>query len=113
MAAAKSRLDLPADAPVKSCYEAGRECFWLHRWLVAEGISNLVVDAASIEVNRRMRRAKTDRLDATRLLVLLVRFWLGEDGVWSAAHRGSLEGSNAPTPEEVARSPCLESGARM
>lgn len=68
IAAAESRFGLAADAPVKSCYEAGREGFWLYRWLVAEGISNLVVDAASIEVNRRMQRVKTDRLDATRLL---------------------------------------------
>jgi transposase len=68
---AKQRLDLSADAPVKSCYEAGREGFWLHRWLVSEAIDNQVVDASSIEVNRRSRRAKTDRMDATRLLLLL------------------------------------------
>jgi transposase len=76
---------------VKSCYEAGREGFWLHRWLGGEGIDNRVVDAASIEVNRRLRRAKTDRMDATRLLVLLVRFWNGERRVWSVVRVPSVE----------------------
>jgi transposase len=80
---AKQRFGLPGSAPVKGCYEAGREGFWLHRWLEAEGIDNRVVDASSIEVNRRLRRAKTDRMDATRLLILLVRFWSGEHRVWS------------------------------
>jgi len=60
---AKMRLGVPVDAPVMSCYEAGRESFWLHRYLVAHGITNHVVDSSSIEVNRRARRAKTDRLD--------------------------------------------------
>jgi transposase len=83
IARAKQRFGLSADAPVKSCYEAGREGFWLHRWLVSEGIDNSVVDASSIEVNRRLRRAKTDRMDATRLLLLLVRFFGGERSVWS------------------------------
>src|SRR5262249_54886707 len=57
---AKERFGLPPDAPVISCYEAGRDGFWLHRFLVHEGVQNLVVDSASIEVNRRQRRAKTD-----------------------------------------------------
>jgi transposase len=88
---AKQRLDLSADAPVKSCYEAGREGFWLHRWLVSEAIDNQVVDASSIEVNRRSRRAKTDRMDATRLLLLLVRFFGGERSVWSVVRVPSEE----------------------
>jgi transposase len=83
IARAKQRFDLPPEASVKSCYEAGREGFWLHRWLVSVGIDNRVVDASSIEVSRRLRRAKTDRMDATRLLLLLVRFFGGERGVWS------------------------------
>ena len=62
--AAKKRFGLPEDAPVLSCYEAGRDGFWLHRFLVAQGIQNQVVDSASIEVNRRQRRAKSDGLDA-------------------------------------------------
>jgi transposase len=87
---AKQRFELPPEAPVKSCYEAGREGFWLHRWLVSLGIDNQVVDASSIEVNRRLRRAKTDRMDATRLLLLLVRFFGGERHVWSVVRVPSV-----------------------
>jgi len=47
---AKKRFGLPEDAPVRSCYEAGRDGFWLHRYLLAQGIANSVVDSASIEV---------------------------------------------------------------
>src|SRR5262249_36878699 len=63
---AKRRFQLAADAPVRSCYEAGRDGFWLHRHLTANGVDNAVVDSASIEVNRRQRRTKTDRLDASK-----------------------------------------------
>ena len=66
-----------------SCYEAGRDGFWIHRALTRLGVSNRVVDSASIEVNRRARRAKTDRLDALKLVRMLVRVWAGEQGVWS------------------------------
>ena len=55
---AKMRLGLSLEAPVISCYEAGRDGFWLHRYLVAHGVTNHVVDSASIEVNRRARRAR-------------------------------------------------------
>jgi transposase len=80
---AKKRFQLSADAPVRSCYEAGRDGFWLHRHLTATGVDNGVVDSASIEVNRRQRRAKTDRLDAGKLLNLLLRYHGGERTVWS------------------------------
>jgi transposase len=60
---AKKRLGLPAEAKVVSCYEAGRDGFWLHRYLTGQGVTNHVVDSSSIEVNRCARRAKTDRLD--------------------------------------------------
>ena len=65
--AAKARFGLPADAPVVSCYEAGRDGFWVHRALVALGVANHVVDSASITQNRRKRRPKSDRLDAAAL----------------------------------------------
>ena len=58
IAQAKRRLGLPETALVVSCYEAGREGFWLHRFLQAQGLTNHVVDSSSIEVNRRRRRAK-------------------------------------------------------
>src|SRR5512145_1862783 len=60
-AKARSRLDVCAKA--HSCYEAGRDGWWLHRWLLEQGIDSIVVDSSSIEVNRRAKRAKTDRLD--------------------------------------------------
>jgi transposase len=80
---AKKRFGLPPDAPVHSCYEAGRDGFWLHRHLLCQGINNIVVDSASIEVNRRQRRAKTDRLDAVSLVGMLLRYHNGERKVWS------------------------------
>lgn len=79
---AKMRVGLSLEAAVISCYEAGRDGFWLHRYLLAHGITNHVVDSASIEVNRRARRAKTDRLDLGGLLSLLARYVLGDRRVW-------------------------------
>ena len=72
IARAQKKFRLAWDTPVFSCYEAGRDGFWLHRWLVAQAVTNAVVDSSSIEVNRRARRAKTDRLDLSGLLNLLV-----------------------------------------
>jgi len=92
IANARARCHLSADAPVYSCYEAGRDGFWLHRWLAEQGIVNLVVDSASIEVNRRARRAKTDRLDSEKLLSMLMRYHTGERRVWAVAR--------IPTPEQ-------------
>jgi len=88
---AKERFGLPADAPVISCYEAGRDGFWLHRWLVTQGVANCVVDSSSIEVNRRHRRAKTDRLDVQKLLTMLLRHVAGERKVWRIVRVPSVE----------------------
>ena len=79
---AKERFGLPAQAPVMSCYEAGRDGFWLHRFLSRQGVDNLVVDAASVEQSRRARRAKTDRLDVAKLLRALLRWAGGDREVW-------------------------------
>jgi transposase len=76
------RWGLSTSAQVVSCYEAGRDGFWIHRALLGMGLANRVVDSASIEVNRRAKRAKTDRLDALKLVRMLVRVWCGERGVW-------------------------------
>jgi transposase len=92
---AKARFALPAAAPVVSCYEAGRDGFWIHRALRRAGIANRVVDSASIEVNRRARRAKTDRLDAAKLAAMLVRAVLGERGVWREVHVPSVSDEGA------------------
>ena len=80
---ARRRFRLKASSRVVSCYEAGRDGFWLHRCLESMGIENVVVDSSSIEVNRRKRRAKTDRLDVGKLSTMLVRYHSGEEKVWS------------------------------
>ncbi|MGH6829898.1 MAG: IS110 family transposase [Methylocella sp.] len=66
---------------VMSCYEAGYDGFWLHRLLCGHGIDNRVLDAASILVDRRFRRGKTDRLDAAALLRTLMALARGEPRV--------------------------------
>lgn len=98
---AKRRLGLPDVAPVRSCYEAGRDGFWVHRLLVGEGVTNVVVDSASIEVNRRQRRAKTDRLDAEALLRRLIRYWLGERDQWKVVHVPTIEAEDARHAERA------------
>jgi len=89
---ARRRYGLPVTAGVVSCYEAGRDGFWLHRLLTQMEIRNFVIDSSSIEVNRRARRIKTDRLDAAKLLSMLLRYHGGEEGLWSVVH--------APTPRQ-------------
>ena len=91
VAKARARCGVSAESRVHSCYEAGRDGWWLHRWLLEHGIDNIVVDSASIEVNRRARRAKTDRLDGDKLLAMLLRHHAGER-VWSVLHE--------PTPAD-------------
>jgi transposase len=84
--AAKRRFGLSADTPVLSCYEAGPDGFWVHRCLTMLGVRNVVVDSASIEISRRLRRAKTDRLDVDKLLAQLVRFSAGERTAFRVVH---------------------------
>lgn len=91
----KRRFGLGPAGRVVSCYEAGREGFWLHRWLESEGIESRVVDSASIEVNRRKRRVKADRLDGKKLLRMLIRHESGERGVWSVVRVPSVEAEDA------------------
>jgi len=88
---ARRRFRLVGGGKVLSCYEAGRDGFWLHRYLVSEGIENRVVDSSSIEVNRRKRRAKTDRLDAGKLVEMLRGYEGGEKKVWSVIRVPSVE----------------------
>ena len=87
---AKARCELGAQVPVYSCYEAGRDGWWLHRWLKQQRINNIVVDSASIEVNRHARRAKTDRIDGDKLLQMLLRHRRGER-VWSVVREPSQQ----------------------
>jgi transposase len=95
VAKAKVRFGMPVTARVLSCYEAGRDGFWLHRHLRTVGIENEVVDAASIEVSRRLRHVKTDRLDGERLLVKLIRHHTGEPGGWNVVRVPSAEEEDA------------------
>ena len=87
---AKKRFGLPENTAIVSCYEAGRDGFWLHRFLLSLRFENLVVDSSSIEVNRRKRRAKSDRLDAVKLVEMLVRWCNGEKKVWSVVRVPSV-----------------------
>jgi transposase len=80
---------------ILSCYEAGLDGHWLHRWLTDNGIVNFEVDASSIEVNRRARRAKTDRIDLALLMRAFLAYLRGEPGVCSMVR--------VPTPEDEDR----------
>lgn len=89
---AKKKLGLAEDCEVISCFEAGRDGFWLHHHLKSIGVNNRVVDSASIEVNRRKRQVKTDKIDAKKLLGMLMRHTAGERKHWSVV--------NVPTEED-------------
>ncbi len=77
----QAQATLARPVHVMSCYEAGYDGFWLHRLLCSSGIDHRVLDAASILVDRRSRRAKTDRLDAAALLRTLMALERGEPRV--------------------------------
>ena len=79
----REKLKLPENCKVLSCYEAGRDGFWIHRALTDKKIENIIVDPASIEVNRRARRAKSDGIDVRMLYNRLGRYSAGEEDVWS------------------------------
>jgi transposase len=96
--AAKARHGVAPTAPTVACYEAGRDGFWLHRELERRGVRSLVVDSASIEVNRRARRAKTDRLDARKLLAMLGRYDAGEATVWRVVRIPTVAEEDARRP---------------
>ncbi len=95
VAMAESSFKLPKLSPVVSCYEAGRDGFWLHRHLEAENFTNYVVDPASVETNRRGKKAKTDRIDVRKHLTMLMRYDAGEPAVWSVCHVPSVEDEDA------------------
>src|SRR3954463_6961398 len=89
---ARASAKLGQAVEVACCFEAGRDGFWLYRLLTAEGIAAYVLEPTSILVNRRARRAKTDRLDALGLLRVLAAY-LGGD-------RQACSMVRVPTPEE-------------
>ena len=75
---ARVARELGRPVEVMSCFEAGYDGFWLHRVLEAHGIRNHVLDPASLQVNRRARQPKTDRIDADRMVRALIRKLRGE-----------------------------------
>ena len=86
-------LDGPGQvAELACCFEAGRDGFWLHRLLTRHGVPTYVVEPTSILVNRRARRAKTDRLDAEGLLRVLAAYVGGDRQICRMVR--------VPTPEE-------------
>jgi transposase len=93
--AARQRCGLAPTAAVISCYEAGRDGFWIHRALQQLGVANRVVDSASIDVKRRQRRMKTDRIDAIKLVMMLMRVSRGEPDVWAEVRVPSIEAEAA------------------
>jgi transposase len=95
--AARQRAEAGLGGAVRvvTCYEAGYDGFWLHRLLVAHGIANQVIDPASLLVNRRARRRKTDRIDLAGLLRTLMAWHRGEPQVCSMVR--------VPSPEEEDR----------
>lgn len=84
-------------APVRviSCFEAGYDGFWLDRWLAGQDVFNHVLDPASIEVNRRARRAKTDRIDLEKLMRALLAYLRGEPKACSVVRVPSVEDEDA------------------
>jgi len=88
---AKARFGLCEAARAVSCFEAGRDGFWLHRYLGSIGVENRVVDSASIEMNRRARQVKSDGVDVQKLLSQLVRSETGEHVRWSVVRVPSVE----------------------
>lgn len=81
--------------PLVVVQEAGLDGFWLHRALEKEGIESHVVDAASVAISRRRRRAKTDRIDGESLVRTLLAYKRGEPRVCAMVR--------VPTPEEEDR----------
>ena len=79
-------------------YEAGRDGFWLARWLGAHGVEAHVIHSSSVAVSRDRRRAKTDRLDAALLLRVLLGWLRGEAGHCSMAATPSVEDEDARRP---------------
>jgi transposase len=95
----RTRVAREMKKPVEiiSCYEAGYDGFWLHRLLEAHGIRNYVIDPASLQVDRRARRAKTDRVDVERALRSLLAYLRGEPKIWSVVRVPSVAEEDRPS----------------
>ena len=92
---ARVAQQLSRPVEIASCYEAGYDGFWLHRVLEAHGIHNHVLDPASLQVNRRARRPKTDRIDVERMVRALIRHLRGEPEACSVVRVPNVEQEDA------------------
>jgi transposase len=105
--------ELKRPVEVVSCYEAGYDGFWVHRLLEENRVRNYVIDPASLQVDRRARRVKTDNVDVTKLLRSLMAYLRGEPKVWSVLRiptiaeeddrRGTLVRARSPTGYKLVR----------
>jgi transposase len=93
LALARQRAERSSGKPVRvlSCYEAGYDGHWLHRWLMEQGVVNHEIDPSSIEVSRRVRRAKTDRIDLEKMMRAFLAYLRGEPRACSVVHVPSVE----------------------
>jgi transposase len=87
--------ELNRSVEIISCYEAGYDGFWLHRLFEAHGVRNHVIDPASVQVDRRARRAKTDNIDVAQLLRSLMAYLRGDPKVWSVVRVPSVAEEDA------------------
>jgi transposase len=104
---------LRTEVPVLACHEVGYDGFWLHRALTAAGVVNHVVDPASIQVDRRARRAKTDRIDVQALLRSLMAHHRGEGRVWSVVRVPTVEEEDARRPHRERQNLIKERGRHV
>jgi transposase len=92
LAAARAKAERHCQSVrIVSCYEAGYDGHWLHRWLLEHGVVNYEIDSSSIEVSRRARRAKTDRIDLDKLMRAFLAHLRGEPRACSVVHVPSVE----------------------
>jgi len=91
VALAKQRLKVAPQAPVKVCFEAGRDGHWIYHWLSEEGFEVLEIDSSSIETARGRKHVKTDRVDVEKLLDLLMRYANGYRRAFSVVRVPSSE----------------------
>ena len=99
---ARAAAALGFNVPILCCYEAGYEGFWVYRLMTAAGHRVLIIDPASPLVNRRAKRAKTDRIDAKTMVRALMAFNRGEHQVLSAVNE-EMDGSEETMIASLAR----------
>jgi transposase len=94
---ARSKAERMIGSPVETicCHEAGYDGFWIHRRLEAAGVISHVIDPASLQVDRRARRIKTDAIDVEALLRALMAYRPGETGICRMVRPPTVEQEDA------------------